>query len=796
MAPFPREKRLGEEGKNDIDYGMAEQGMWPKLRQDLVVSEQPQSDGTTVYILKDPITFRYFRVREVEYFLVRQFDGATDYDTIASRVKEKFAVDIASDDIRQFAQHLDSFYFFEGGKAEYEVSSGRYIGRRKKSIFSRILFIKLSAFNPDRMLKRLLPPVRFLFSPWMVAAMIAVVIGGFALYSANVESFRFNLSEIFSLGSIILIMISLGALILIHEMAHALTCTYHGGQVREMGFLLLYFQPCFYSNLSDSWMFERKSARLAVLWAGLFLQMVLFALAVAGWRVTVVGMTINTLFWLIANVCLVTLLFNLNPLIKLDGYYLLSEIVNIPNLRSRAFAYLGGRIRRMTGLEIEASDVTGRERRIYWIYTLLAGLYSLFLIGYFAVLVYRVLVERYEGFGFVLFLALAALILVKPIGRTTRFLFSREVVSAMVGKPRNWIALILILAAIIIVFFLIPFPRNVGGDVIVRPLAEYSMALPSGEARLELNLREGGRVHRFNSEHIQLSTGDLAVLQVTPLVREGDTVQKGDTLAAIVSNQVSSNLGAARAELDRLYGEVALAQSPPKPEEVATAQASVNAAQSSVDQLKKDIERNQSLFDKKLIAKQVLEQSQSDYDIAVSRLKEAKARLQLLKAPPKKEELAILQSKIATQEANIEYLTTQQAAQVVTSPIDGEVVLLYRNNLLIKVASLALVEVAVPVSDAYLEYVTDEASVRMKVRTYPDEMFKGVVTHIARSAEDGRFGDNRARFSVYAAIGNQDRRLHDGMSGYAKISCGRASLAGLIAERVRAFIRVEFWSWW
>lgn len=775
---------------------MAEQGMWPRLRQDLVVSEQPQNDGTTVYILKDPITFRYFRVREVEYFLVRQFDGATDSDTIASRVKGKFGVDIAVDDIRQFADHLDGLYFFEGGKAEYEISSGRYIGRRKKSLLSKILFIKLSAFNPERMLKRLLPPLRFLFSPWMVTVMIAVVLGGFALYSANIESFRFSLNEVFSIGSIILIMVSLGILILIHEMAHALTCTYYGGQVREMGFLLLYFQPCFYSNLSDSWMFGRKSARLAVLWAGLFLQMVLFALAVAGWRVTVVGMTVNTLFWLIANVCLVTLLFNLNPLIKLDGYYLLSEMVNIPNLRQRAFAYLGGRLRQAIGLETDTLEVTRRQRRIYRTYTLLAGVYSLFLIGYFAVLVYRLMVQRYAGFGFVLFLALAALILTKPIGRTTRFLFSREVVSAMVGKPRNWITIVVILAAVIIVCFLIPFPRDVGGDVIVRPLAEYSMALPAGEARLELNLREGGRIHRFNTEHIQLSTGDLAVLQVTPLVHEGDTVKKGDTLAAIVSNQVSSNLSAARAELDRLYGEVALAQSPPKPEEVATAQASVNAAQSSVDQLKKDIERNQSLYDKNLIAKQVLEQSQSDYEIAAAGLKEAKSRLQLLKAPPKKEELAILQSKIATQEANIEYLTTQQAAQVIISPIDGEVVLLYRNNLLVKVASLAVVEAAVPVPDAYLEYVTDEAPVRMKVRTYPDETFTGTVTHIARSADDSRYADNRARFSVYAAIDNPDRRLHDGMSGYAKIACGRASLAGLVAERVRAFIRVEFWSWW
>ncbi len=789
------EKRLYREGQKCLHYGMAEQGPWPKLRQDLVVSEQA-SDGTAVYILKDPITFRYFRVRELEYFLVRQFDGATDYDTVAARVRDKFNVEISAQDVQQFAAHIDSLYFFEGAKAEHEVSSGRYRGQGQRSFLSKVLFVKLSAFNPERMLKGLLPPLRFLFSPWMISLMIAAVLGGFALYSANIESFRFGLADIFSVGSIILIMISLGVIILIHEMAHALTCTYHGGQVREMGFLLLYFQPCFYSNLSDSWMFKKKSSRLAVLWAGLFFQMVLFAMVVVGWRATVIGTTVNTLFWLIANVCLVTLLFNLNPLIKLDGYYLLSEMVNIPNLRRRAFGYIAGRIRRMIGLEADLSGVTGRERRIYRTYTLLAGVYTLFLIGYFVVLVYRFLTERYEGFGFVLFLAFLALIFAKPIGRTTRFLLSREVLKALFIKPRNLIAIVVSLAGVIILFFLIPFPRDVGGDVIVRPLAEYNIALPAGEARLELNLREGGRVHRFNTEHIQLSTGDLSVLQVTPLVREGDTVKKGDTLAAIVSNQVSSNLNGARAELDRLYGEMALAKSPPKPEEVTTAQAAVNAAQSSVDQLKKDIERNQSLFDKKLIAKQLLEQSQSDYDIALSRLKETRSRLQLLKAPPKKEEISILKSRIATQEANIDYLTTQQAAQVITSPIDGEVVVLYRNNLLIKVASLALVEAAIPVSDAYLEYVAPDAPVRIKVRTYPDELFRGVVTHIARSADDGRATDKRARFAVYAAIGNQDRRLHDGMSGYAKISCGRVSLAGLITERVRAFVRVEFWSWW
>ena len=74
--------------------------------------------------------------------------------------------------------------------------------------------------------------------------------------------------------------------------------------------------------------------RYMVIWAGLFFQMVLFAMAVFGWRMTVIGTGVNHLFWLTANVCFLMLLFNFNPLIKLDGYYFLSEWVNIPNLRS------------------------------------------------------------------------------------------------------------------------------------------------------------------------------------------------------------------------------------------------------------------------------------------------------------------------------------------------------------------------------------------------------------------------------------------------------------------------------
>lgn len=772
-------------------------GKWeqpPKLREDLVVSEQ-ESDGQKYFVLKDPITFRYFRLREPEYFLVRQFDGRTDCETISERFREKFNLNVSAEAVEKFAEKIDELYFFEGGKAEYEISSGRYLGRTKKSLFSKILFIKLKAFNPDRLLKFLSPPTRFLFHPWALTLMILFIFAGFFTYSSNFSYFRFDPIQLYSIGSIIIIIFSLAVIILLHEFAHALTCAYHGGQVREMGFLLLYFQVCFYTNLSDSWMFRNKSQRLAVIWAGLFFQMVLFAVAVFGWRVTVIGTGINHFFWLTVNVSLLMLLFNLNPLIKLDGYYFLSEWVDIPNLRLKSFAYMRHVIKRLIGVKSE-TIASRREKRVFFWYMLLAGIYSALLIIVIAYIVYRFLTDNLGGFGFILFLILLALIFRAPIIQGIKFVGSREVIRALAFKRRNIIVGTILIVLAIIILFIIPFPRQVGGDIVISPLNEYSITLFSAQGMLELKLREGGTDRRFSTEHIQLSTGDLAVLSLTPLVKEGDNIIKGDTLAAVMSNQVSTGLSSARAELERLRGELALAQSPPKPEAVESAQAAVNAARATVVQLEKDIERNKSLHEKKLISRQELEKSESQLNIARSNLEEAEARLRLLQSPPKKEEVDILESKISSQEANIEYLMSQEAAQVITSPIAGTVTAMYRDNLLFRISEMSRVEVAIPITDNYLEFVALDADVKVKVRTYPDRIFAGRVTHIPSSADNGGYDDNRARFAIHAMLENPEMVLRDGMSGYAKIRCGNASLFTIIAERIRAFIRVEFWSWW
>src|SRR5436189_2350861 len=172
------------------------------------------------------------------------------------------------------------------------------------------------------------------------------------------------------------------AVITAHEFAHGLTCKNFGGSVREIGFLLLYFQPAFYCNVSYAWLFPEKSKRLWVTFAGAYFEVFIWALATLVWRVTDPYTLVHYLALVVVATSGIKTLFNLNPLIKLDGYYLLSDYLEVPNLRSRAFSYLLARARNFWRAPAGEATVSARERRIYLLYGLLAWVYSYWLLGY------------------------------------------------------------------------------------------------------------------------------------------------------------------------------------------------------------------------------------------------------------------------------------------------------------------------------------------------------------------------------------------------------------------------------
>ena len=128
--------------------------------------------------------------------------------------------------------------------------------------------------------------------------------------------------------------------ITMHEFSHGLTCCHFGGKVREVGFMLIYFQPAFYCDVSDSWMFPSKRQRLWVTFAGGYFQLVLWGVATIVWRITDTDTLINQIVLVVIVFAGLQTLVNFNPLIKLDGYYMLSDYLEIPNLRAKAMTSL------------------------------------------------------------------------------------------------------------------------------------------------------------------------------------------------------------------------------------------------------------------------------------------------------------------------------------------------------------------------------------------------------------------------------------------------------------------------
>jgi hypothetical protein len=150
----------------------------------------------------------------------------------------------------------------------------------------------------------------------------------------------------------------------VHKFAHGLTCKHFGGQLREMGFMLIYLQPAMYCNVSDAWLFPERAKRLWVTFSGAYLEITIWALAILLWRMAEPHTTVNTLSLLVMATSGVKTLFNLNPLIKLDGYYLLSDWLEIPNLRARAFAYVRSRLWRDDGGSAGAGTTEPRRSRL------------------------------------------------------------------------------------------------------------------------------------------------------------------------------------------------------------------------------------------------------------------------------------------------------------------------------------------------------------------------------------------------------------------------------------------------
>jgi hypothetical protein len=322
-------------------------------------------DGS--HVVKDPRNGSYFKLPPKESFLLAMLNGAYSAGQIRAAFERKFQEPLSDEDLEQFVSVAEESGFLcdpgsqpppgERRLSETAPSSSATVSpaargptpppRPEPPQRQSLLAWRKSVFDPDRLFTQLDPSLRLLWTRSFVvlsAASIAVAVAVSWLNRREIVT-DFTSSLVVRPETLLLAWLTLVVATTLHEFAHGLTCKHFAGEVHEVGFLLLFFIPCFYCNVSDAWLMREKSKRLWVTLAGAWCDLCLWAASVFVWRLTPSETVPHYLAWVLMGVTGVRVFFNLNPLLKLDGYYLLSDAIDLPNLRGRAWERVAGHVR-------------------------------------------------------------------------------------------------------------------------------------------------------------------------------------------------------------------------------------------------------------------------------------------------------------------------------------------------------------------------------------------------------------------------------------------------------------------
>jgi len=789
----------------------------PRLRRDLTVSRQGTGSGT-VLVVKDPVSGRFFRLREAEGFIAEQFDGTTPLEEIRRRTERKFGASMAVEDLSAFSASLE-----RAGLLETATPAGVKPTRRRGRVHGTTLRLRVRAFDPNRLFDLLLPWVRPLFTPHFVALSAVLILLAAAATAANWSDLTQDLSRLGRPSAIPLFVVVVFLVITAHEFAHGLTCKHFGGDVHEVGFMLIYFLPAFYCDVSDAWLFPEKSKRLWVSFAGPYFELFLWALATLAWRITEGETWINHVSLIVMASSGIKTLINFNPFIKLDGYYLLSDYLEIPNLRRRAFRHLGGAIKRVLGFGHSAAATRApREERVYLLYGLVASVGTFSLVAYVLFAVGGSLVQDNQPVA----LLLMSGFLVTRFRRRIRRMFGKSAVAAPDApeddddpdgdeveranhggtrtpeqparssrRSRSWRPRLfwLALAAAVAVFIAVGrMELRVAGPFAVLPVQNADV-----RAAIE---------------------GIVEEIRVT----EGDRVRVGDVIARLSDRENRAELVKTAAEIEQVRARLRLLRAGTTRDSIALARAAVDRARDQLRYARARLERNKMLADSGFLSRTDLENTQEQADAAKNDLAEAESRLKVMQAGARPEAVEATKADIARLEAQERLITEQLALAEVRSPAAGIVAtparqlreltrqFVPKGALIAKVYDLEKLTVEIAVPEREVADVNVGQPVALKARAYPDETFRGTVTSIATTAQAGApapGGDPRTQppasggssartVLVTTEIDNPSLLLKPGMSGQAKISCGERRVRALVMRRVARTVKVQFWSWW
>jgi putative peptide zinc metalloprotease protein len=491
----------------------------PELREEIALHPGPAAlDGSPSWTLHDPARNQFYRVGWREFEMLSRWDSGSPLNLIA-RLRRETTLEVDLDEVEEVARFLATHSLLASRSAEGTrqllSKATRYRQHWAMWLLKNYLFIRIPLFRPDRWLDRVYPHLTWLFSPGFRAAVIAAALLALYLVARRWDAFIDTFTYMFSIEGAVYFALALSAMKVIHELGHALTAKRYGCRVPSMGLALLVMWPVLYTDVTESWKLVSRRQRLAVGLAGVTAELIFAVLCTLAWSFLPDGPVRGAAFILATSSWISTLLLNLSPFMRFDGYFVLSDWLEMPNLHARAFATARWWLReRLLGLgEPPLEEFAPGRRRFLVAFAIATWVYRVTVFLGIAVLVYHFAIK---ALGIVMGAVEIGYFLVWPVCMEAialwrlrdRLRINAHVLATLAG----FAGIVLLLA--------VPWRSSVDAPALLRSADLQAVFAPV----------QGGQIDAV-------------------LVKNGDTVAKDQRLITLSSPDLAYKLGQAKADL-------------------------------------------------------------------------------------------------------------------------------------------------------------------------------------------------------------------------------------------------------
>src|SRR4051812_15928475 len=524
-----------------------------RKRPDLKARKQ-RYQGRIYWVVKDPVGLQYYRFEEEEYAILQMLDGQSSLDEIAERFERDFPPQtIRTEELQQFIGmlHRSGLVITDAAGQGQQLVKRRSEKKRQELLATatNILSMRFKGIDPERFFNFIYPYIRWFFSVTAMCVCITIGLAALTLIVVQFDVFHSRLPDFhsfFKAKNWLWLGLTLCVTKILHEFGHGLSCKHFGGECHEIGVMFLVLTPCLYCNVSDSWMLPNRWHRAAIGAAGMYVELVLASICTFIWWFSEPGplnyICLNVMF--VSSVS--TVMFNANPLLRYDGYYILSDVLEIPNLRQKASTILNRKLGKWClGLE-EPEDPFLPQRRqwLFATYTIASAIYRW--VVTFSILYF--LNRVFEPYGLKVLgqaIAIGSLygLLIQPLWSMYKF-FS---VPGRLGKVKSLrvYATLLVITGIIVGIGFVPLPSHVFCPLEVQARGAESVYVWQDGILEKTFVRPGDQVTKGQSL-AQLKNIDVDI-KIDELTGQRNVYQaqlKGLTLVSLADRRASSEIEA------------------------------------------------------------------------------------------------------------------------------------------------------------------------------------------------------------------------------------------------------------